>query len=728
MVDCSMSGRWLGCVIVSGLMIALLSLRAFAGGGNERTEYKQGISLIIHGQPGVDYAFERFYHDPMIDDHGVIYIRGDVQISLAYNENHRRCGGEIIGIPKPGEPGILRYKVDLDWNRRYRWSDGRTVGEVPEDRRAPRYEGPFTFAQLTYFDGKPVLGRIGPNRPIPPYPNRSDPDFYFAGLRDDFGDEWHILTVASDDSHESLHYRHWASDGRIHQFVVNPRTPLISFHAAAPASQRPQWYTTPAKTYWVPKIHRQTTYVTPGIEMQFSNITNDQPVMWRIDEIHGDTWQTYANPVALDSLNLTGNTVYTIRYRIGTDGPEKTRTLHYNPSFPSDSEPRPSRVLFADEAMLQRVRRQISEGEVHPKAYESIKSRIKQSIAGKTEADLKTGTRLVTAGDGPLNAAFIITMEGLDKHLDLARFARVRMLDNELVLDPVGDEDSHNTSNPARELNTHGYYFVRTPMAVALAYDLLIDRFRYPQYPDGFTAIEDYRIRDNLGMFALSTMQRKWDGWPNRGPASARSAADMWMTAREVGLMIVAMVMPEYDTPYYGTSGAAGKRATHRWAPYPDLALTWWESVNSEELGAGYYYMVTNEPTPRWRDRPPYWSGQLTGWLLYVMSNARANYDGQRFDHLERAYQLAMDGTLKVSKQAGRDKDHIHHYTALVINEHFPNLAEQAEAALRAGSKDQPAPGDKSLDYAVWYHGVYSLVYCRLDWREHAKPVQAQGN
>src|SRR5690606_39943434 len=122
-------------------------------------------------------------------------------------------------------------------------------------------------------------------------------------------------------------------------------------------------------------------------------------------------------------------------------------------------------------------------------------SDLKAAAADKAESDYKSGTRLVTAGDGPLNAAFIINMEGLSAHLPLALLARMRMLDNELYLDPVGDEDSHNLSNPARELNTHGYYFVRTPLSVALAYDLLIDQYRYPKYPDGFTAIEDYKIR-----------------------------------------------------------------------------------------------------------------------------------------------------------------------------------------------------------------------------------------
>ncbi len=726
MAVCPCSGRPSGrvfrfvCLLAIGLLPAVA-----AAGGNERTEYKQGISLIIDGQQGVDYAFERFYHDPLIDDRGVIYIRSDVPLRIAYNENHRRCGGEIIGIPKPGEPGILRYKVDLDWNRRYRWSGVRSLNEIPPERLAPRYEGPFTFEQLRYFDDKPVLGTTGPSRPIPPYPPQSNQDFYFAGLLDEAGDEWHILTVASDDTHESLHYRHWASDGRIHLLVVNPRTPLISFHAS-PVEQRPQWYTTPAKAYWVPKIHRQTTYVTRGIEMRFTNITNDQPVMWRIDELHDQAWQTYDKPVALDKLNLTANTVYTVRYRIGRDGPEKVRTLHYDPAYPSDAEPRPSRVLYADEAMRQRVHQQVTGQQPHRAVYERMKSRIKAAAADKAESDYKSGTRLVTAGDGPLNAAFIINMEGLDAHLDLALLARMRMLDNELNLDPVGDEDSHNTSNPARELNTHGYYFVRTPLSVALAYDLLIDQYRYPKYPDGFTAIEDYKIRDNLGMFGLSTMQRKLAGWPNREPAPSNRGSDMWITAREIALMIVAMVMPEYDTPYYGTSGAAGQPGRHTWAPYPDLPLTWWESVNSEELGAGYYHLVTNEPEPRWRDRPSYWSGQMMGWLHYVMSNARANYDGKRFDHLERAYQMAMDGTLSVMKRAGRDREHIHHYSALVINEYFPKLAEQSEAALRAGSKEKPAPGEQSLDHAVWYHGVYSLVYCRLDWRDHVKPAPSQ--
>ncbi|MEK7413277.1 MAG: hypothetical protein AAB263_08165, partial [Planctomycetota bacterium] len=48
--------------------------------------YHSGISLSLAGRNGHDYVIERFYHDALADDRGVIYLRGGTKLALAHNE------------------------------------------------------------------------------------------------------------------------------------------------------------------------------------------------------------------------------------------------------------------------------------------------------------------------------------------------------------------------------------------------------------------------------------------------------------------------------------------------------------------------------------------------------------------------------------------------------------------------------------------------------------------
>ncbi|WP_206687842.1 hypothetical protein, partial [Streptococcus pseudopneumoniae] len=38
---------------------------------------------------------------------------------------------------------------------------------------------------------------------------------------------------------------------------------------------------------------------------------------------------------------------------------------------------------------------------------------------------------------------------------------------------------------------------------------------------------------------------------------------------------VIGMVMPEYSTPYYGTSGFGTNQTTYPLCPYQDIQLTW---------------------------------------------------------------------------------------------------------------------------------------------------------
>ena len=79
--------------IMPGVSMPLFALSIILGAAeppasNPITNYKSGISIGLSGQDGKDYAFECWYHDPLIDDHGVIYIRDTTPISFAHNERN----------------------------------------------------------------------------------------------------------------------------------------------------------------------------------------------------------------------------------------------------------------------------------------------------------------------------------------------------------------------------------------------------------------------------------------------------------------------------------------------------------------------------------------------------------------------------------------------------------------------------------------------------------------
>ncbi len=706
--------------------ITITLMTAPALTGNTFTHYKSGISLLPGGVPGVDWVFERWYHDPIVDDHGVIYINSATLLELAHNAMNRNAnetdpviGADgLDGIGDSGDEGLIRMKVDMDWSWRYRWTYEKVEGDVAPEYLVPAYTGPFSFGELTYYDGTPVVGATGPSEPLTTYPEPRSTTFYFRGLADAFGDEWHLLTVGDDDFMlYSSWYESWSSDGKIFYFVVDPVTPAISFAAGADDAQ---WYTTPIKAYFVPQLHEQTTYVTPGVGFALHNITNGEPVQYRIDELHGDAWLTFDDAVVpLDVFGLAADTVYTLRYRIGADGVEKTRTIHYDPAYPSDAEPHPSVVLFPNAEVEQRIRDQIAD---HPSFNWRFNSLMDPFSGGHGAyaRPLMTGVRYVgERGDNKaLNNAFCVYIDGLGAHPFQEQLARDYMLDNCLTLDPIGTEISHLTSVPCRERVGWGYYHVRAPINVALAYDLLIKDFRYPEYPNGFTAIEDYRIRDMIGAFALETLRSYSSPWPNRD-GSGPARAGMWTTAREMGVALTAMVMPTYDTPYYGTSGGDGREAVHPWTPYPDTPVTWFDATMNEDYDAGIYGVLRAGDPVRWLDREGYWEGTgLMGQLYYKLANARTHWDGRRWPFFEEAFALAMTGELQSSKVQGGDDGWAYKTTGLVVNEYFPELAEPMETILTAGTG---STGEESIGETLWAQGVFALCYMRLDWRDHVE-------
>jgi len=249
---------------------------------------KAGISLSLSGTSGLDWAVEHTYHDASVGDQ-VIYLRSSVDMSLAHNERNSltiNCALPHVlgvagpdGVPDSGDEGDIYWKIDRDGQaHRYQTQGGATM---------PGYciknAGSFNFGSLTYDGSLPVLGTTGDNGgPWGTQPMKTGEHFAY-GQSDEFGNEWHTLTYWDDD--EPLlaaaginSHRQGASDGHCVFMCVNPKTPVIQFHA--PGDE--QFYTPPVKTYHVPKIWPQTTYLTDGVEISFVNLTNSETVEYRV--------------------------------------------------------------------------------------------------------------------------------------------------------------------------------------------------------------------------------------------------------------------------------------------------------------------------------------------------------------------------------------------------------------------------------------------------------------
>jgi hypothetical protein len=293
------------------------------------------------------------------------------------------------------------------------------------------------------------------------------------------------------------------------------------------------------------------------------------------------------------------------------------------------------------------------------------------------------------------------------------------MLDNFLNLDPVGFEHHHHLNSPTREINYQGYYGMTVPFSVALSYDWLIKEMRTGNTQYGLTAVEDYKIRDNLAMFACLTLQRQAD--PYSFTIDSNGFDDgMWSTAWLAAAQVVSMVMPNYESELYGTSGAPKGQhgALHTWAPYPDHPMTWWDACadrNATIYGypnmarrSGYWGLLDENLT--FNSRPAYWDNHLMGWIYYTMANVRCNYDGVRFPHWEQAFDRAIDGTL--ASASNSTEGPIKHHSALLVNRHFPNLAGRERSNLLQGS----AVNEKTLSNSIWTHSALTLCIYQYDW------------
>jgi hypothetical protein len=131
----------------------------------------------------------------------------------------------------------------------------------------PEFEDQFSDPEILFFrydetfTMEPFKGLIGSNGE-PLYDERR----IHYGMIDSAGDEWHTITFWDEDPLTNCDVDgrdDGSSDGKIIYLVLDPSTPAISFEA----SEGEEYYTTPPKTYYTPRIFDQTTYLTGGVEI-----------------------------------------------------------------------------------------------------------------------------------------------------------------------------------------------------------------------------------------------------------------------------------------------------------------------------------------------------------------------------------------------------------------------------------------------------------------------------
>jgi hypothetical protein len=704
------------------------------------SEFKSGISLKVQGTYGLDYLVENWYHDPRIDPRCVVYLRPDTKFTFIHNaQNIVNFRPEFVTVVGP-DVGTIRYRVDQEYGRRGVWTNYWGKGAFPA------WPGPQSFSVMQFTPGVPVFGTTGPVPGVAPNNNTcTDGSYYWRGVKDDFNDEWHVIAVGDDDMNVPqapagpLHpaggpTSAYQGDGKVYYFVVGPATPSI---AIVPRDTASQYYTTPAKVYFVPKIHPQTTYVSGKCNLEIAALGAAACRYSLVPQGSDPQWQDYTGPIDLAALSQ--NTKYDLSYRIGQSGPIKTRVIHYAPSFPSDAETHPNDILWTGNAGLEAVKARINDpnpttptrhlyGEIYRGGRDNP---FLNGESGPGYIPLLDGKRTRGQFGIPGTAASMpMLIEGLGKYPEKEQFLHDSLLDNSLGLDPVGDELSHDAGTPCQELmQAGGYSTGDLALGLAMAYDWHIKTFRRGLTIRGFTAVEDYKIRDTLGAFVHMTAVYMTDPY---GGAIDGNGFDtgMWSTAWTIDSMVVAAVMPEYDTPYFGTSGApkGSQPVARKWTPWMDEAHSWWEWTNSKTitpLGApnlvkktGIYGLIND--VPEWRDRAGYLVGDyMMGHHYYLLMNFRHHYDGYHFPHLDAAMLLAATTGLSAPYQTNEGNCFL--YPAVgayvwgpapsLVNHNFPAIAAALDPKYLAPIEGKPT----MYDYWLWRH-PYGLFYYEDDW------------
>ncbi len=337
------------------------------------TNHKSGISVMLSGTNGTNWAVETSYHDEEIADQ-TLYVKSSVGFSMSHNANNTICnwnsawtwtpsgatnGGWVVVLGTyvpPGAPngGEICYKIDRDIQA----SSGYAYGSPTDSLFPPGvvpYTTSFSFNTLKYGDtgSTAVLGKTGSNGGAWGTEPADNPNLFWYGINDSVGNEWHVLTYWDNDEPLLIYEncasgRTQASDGYCVPVCVNPLTPIIQLSA----SGADQFFTTPVKTYFIPKIWDRTSYLTSGVRINFVNLTNTASVMYKAD---AGSWTTWNGTALVASALFSGsNTLHTLQVKCGASGTVLTRSIDYIPDYPAPSEVH-GNLLWSNSAERQTI-------------------------------------------------------------------------------------------------------------------------------------------------------------------------------------------------------------------------------------------------------------------------------------------------------------------------------------------------------------------------------------
>ncbi|MDX2187621.1 MAG: hypothetical protein SFV32_11860 [Opitutaceae bacterium] len=689
---------------------------------SELTNWKSGISAewgTVDGLgKGSSYVEEYYYFDKRTWDAKTVYLRSSTPIILSYNARS-----------KSASTGIIRYKIDRDRQYYHKWADSSARKDTA--KLLPAYTEPFTLASQTFDAGVPVVGTVGWNSS-----NLADKATYHRGVLDEFGDEWHVLSYASDDNiaarASSVDQAFYAKDGKTLNLVVDPKAPGVSIRATGTG----QFYTTSPKAYWTPKVVRQTTYIASGssgeVTIELSDLFN-RSVVYRIN---GGEWVDSATrSVLLDSGKFQNGT-NTLEYLSkGLEANKRIRTIIKNPSHPSLSETH-GLYLLESPAHFGKVKGRLGR-EPYKSFYTSIKTRADMSgqsawdsFAGQGQRDPGGQTSPTVAS---LNNAFVALVEGWNytipgQNKSAGRYAKAMLLENLRTVDPLGFEMQHSSDAiPCRELHYRGYYDAYPLLTAAFAYDIIAANFRSDQVEGGLTAIEDLYVRDRLASFVFEAMQ--WTAGMTQ-----LDDPGMWGGARIMAAVSIAMILSEYSSPIYGTSGFGNVQETFPLTPYQTDRLTWkkalfdgdypsngpeprgqypnyrWTGQGRGQLTAPESYSVASTIYQRgqWMDKAAYFTPPLMERHILVWANMARLWGGNKSDlGLEALFNHAATGALIGTKDplpqtpARRD-------LLLLMNDRWPSLVTFNRDVIKAlPSSDSISPAKVFRDYGAFAFAWY---------------------
>lgn len=560
-----------------------------------------GDEGIIRYQWDEHWGFRRKWHDS--NEASVSALTNTLTASYSSRNNGDRL---VVAFIRSGSSplavGQIYYVVNATRNT-YQISE--TVGGTPVDlttdgnvflsftaKLLPEYTAPFTIADSKYSDETSVLGSIGDNGGN----ILNKQSFFWKGISDDTGDEWHILKYGDDDVYlggQDLN----CSDGKHALFVVNPKTPCLSLEATGSG----QFYTTPAWAYDASVIHDQTTYLTTDVTLTLTDLYAAN-ISYRID---GGSWTTGAGPVSINSSAFSTGT-HTLEYKSirGTE-PVKTRTIVKNPTHPCLSETH-GNIWWGDAAGWTEITQRLNRIP-YSTSYAAMKS---SSGNGHSYRNiLGQGWRLGTyktiglppggATGAPTNS-FVNAFAGKKEGFNVVPSGSTqsyglvakRMMLESMAANPATTIEwtEVNGAFPADDIYFRGYYDCQSIVNAAYAYDLIAAGFRSDQFTDGLSPIEDLWYRDTMALWVYLTQMalalRRDSVYVSY---ASPPGAGMWDAAIRTSAFAIAISMPGYSTPYYGTSGYDGTETTYTFTPTRTTNHIWKTVFGTQDYAIGSY-------------------------------------------------------------------------------------------------------------------------------------------